>query len=63
VLSPVLLRAAFAPAQSKPSATSVGTTGALGVSAMTKLCAAPAGIETGVFGEPVSPLVAGSVVW
>src|SRR5271170_6553088 len=59
VLSPVLLGAALTPVQSKPSATVAGTNGALGVKAITKLCelkfgALPPGIETGVFGEPVS---------
>jgi hypothetical protein len=44
VLSPALLRAASMPAQSKPSATIVGATGALGVSAMTKLYDAPGAI-------------------
>ena len=63
MLRPVLLVAALTPAQSNPSATLVGTTGALGVSAMTKLCAAPAAIDTGVLGDPVSALVAGLVVW
>ena len=30
---------------------------------MTKLCEPPAAIAAGVFGEPVSALVAGLVVW
>jgi hypothetical protein len=34
----------------------------LRVNAMTKLCEAPAAIDAGVFGEPVSALVAGLVV-
>ena len=63
VLRPVLLGAAFTPVQSNPSAAVVGTKGALGVNAMTKLCVPPAGMETGVFGVPVSALVEGLVVW
>jgi hypothetical protein len=63
VLRPVLLGGALTPVQSKPSITIVGANGALGVNAMTKLCEAPAAIDTGVFGEPVSALVAGLVVW
>jgi hypothetical protein len=63
VLRPVLLCAALTPVQSKPSITIVGANGALGVNAMTKLCEAPAAIDAGVFGEPVSALVAGLVVW
>jgi hypothetical protein len=38
VLRSVLPSAALTPAQSKPSSTLVGTNGALGVNAMTKLC-------------------------
>jgi hypothetical protein len=63
VLRPVLLGAALTPLQSKPSITIVGTNGTLRVNAMTKLCEAPAAIDAGVFGEPVSALVAGLVVW
>jgi hypothetical protein len=63
VLRPVLLGAALTPLQSKPSITIVGANGTLKVNAMTKLCEAPAAIDAGVFGEPVSALVAGLVVW
>jgi len=41
----------------------VASNAAFGVKARTKLCVAPAAIETAVFGEPVTLLVAGSVVW
>jgi hypothetical protein len=50
-------------AQSKLNCKSVGAIVAVGVSAKTKLCVAPASTFTGVFGEPVTWLVAGSVVW
>ena len=49
-------------AQPKRNCTSAGSMGAVGVKASTKLWAAPAAISTGVLREPVSALVAGSVV-
>ena len=63
VLRPVVLGAVLTPLQAKPSTTFVGTNAAFGVKAMTKLCEPPAAIDAGVFGEPVSALVAGLVVW
>src|SRR4029453_1192503 len=63
VFNPVLMGAGSLFAQSKLNCTSVGAIGALGVSAKTKLCVAPAPTFTGVFAEPVTWLVAGSVVW
>jgi hypothetical protein len=63
VLSPVTVAAGVVPAQLKLKATFVGEMGALGVSAMTKLCDPFAAMLTGVLGEPVKPLVAGFVVW
>jgi hypothetical protein len=62
VLRPVVLGAALTPVQSNPSITTAGTNGPLGVKAITKLCDPPAAIDTGVFGDPVSALVAGLVV-
>ena len=41
----------------------VAPNAAFGVKARTKLCVAPAAIVTGMLGEPVTLLVAGSVVW
>jgi hypothetical protein len=63
VLRPAELEAAGRLAQSKPSTTFTGRNAAWGVNAKTKLFAAPAATETGVFGEPVSALVVGSVDW
>jgi hypothetical protein len=67
VLRSVLLGAALTPAQLKPSTTLVGTNGASGVNAMTKLCelkfGGVPGIEIGVLVEPVSAFVAGFVAW
>ena len=63
VLRPVLVGAAATPAQAKPRTTVAGTNGAVGVKPITKLCEPPTAIGTGVFGEPVSALVAGLVVW
>jgi hypothetical protein len=62
VLSPVLVTVAGRPEQSKPSDNVVGASGAVAVKAMTKLCEPPAAIVAGVLTEPVSALVAGSVV-
>src|SRR5580700_7891875 len=50
-------------AQVKANATSVGAKAAVGVSAITKLCACPAGMLAGVLAVPVRALVVGSVVW
>jgi len=63
VLRPVVLGAALTPVHAKPSTTLVGTNAVFDVNAITKLCAPPAAIDAGVFGEPVSALVAGLVVW
>jgi len=63
LLSPVMLGAALTPVHAKPSTTLVGTNGAFGVKAITKLCEPPAAIDTGVLGDPLSALVAGLVVW
>ena len=63
VLSPVLLSAASTLAQSKPNATVVGTEGAWRREGDHEALRAPAAIDTGVLGEPVSALVAGLVVW
>lgn len=63
VFNPELIGAARVLAQSKLNRTSVGAIGAVGVRANTKLCTDPAGISTGVFGEPVIAFVAGLVVW
>ena len=52
VFSPMLIGAGSVFAQSKLNCTSVGAMGAVGVMAKTKLCAAPAAISTGVFGQP-----------
>src|SRR3984885_15524727 len=60
---PKISGAGLALAQPKVNWTVVGVNGALGVNAITKLCACPAGMLTGVFGVPVSALVVGSVVW
>ena len=62
VSRPVVLGAALIPVQAKPSITVVGTNGAFAVKAITKLWGLPAPIDTRVLGEPVSALVAGSVV-
>jgi hypothetical protein len=50
-------------AQVKVNATLVGANAAVGVNAITKLCACPAEMLTGVFGVPVTALVLGFVVW
>src|SRR6516162_6152919 len=63
VLSPEVVGAGAALAQAKLNPTSVGANAAVGVKAMTKLCAAPCGISTAVLAVPVTWLVAGSVVW
>ena len=47
----------------KLNVTSVGPKRALGVNAMTNDCTAPGAIVAGVFGVPISALVAGLVVW
>src|SRR5215510_15120824 len=62
VFNPELIGAGRVLAQSKLNRTSVGAIGALGVKAKTKLCAEPAGISTGAFGEPVTAFVGGLVV-
>ena len=54
VLRPEIIGAGSVLAQSKLNCTSVGAIGAVGVSAKTKLWAAPAGMSTGVFGNPVT---------
>src|SRR5262245_30757610 len=59
VLTPGVFGAALALAQKKLNDTSVGAKEAIGVSAMTKVCAAPSGMLAGVLGVPVSVLVAG----
>src|SRR5262249_29096235 len=50
-------------AQKRSSTGSVGAGGLVGVKGMRKLWKAPAAIEMRVWGEPVSALVWGSVVW
>ena len=63
VFSPGLIAARLALVQTNPNSISVGAIGALGVKAKTKLCGAPSAIFTGVFGLPMTALVAGLVVW
>src|SRR5262245_60776709 len=54
VFSPVWIGAGSLFAHSKLNCTSVGTMGALGVMAKTKLCAAPAAMFATAFGKPVT---------
>ena len=54
VLTPGMVTTGLLFKQANRSCTLVGGRGALGVSAKMKLCAAPAWMSTGVFGEPVS---------
>jgi len=64
VLTPVTEAAGLgALAQVKVNAISVGAKVAVGVRAITKLCACPAAMLTGVLAVPISALVVGSVVW
>jgi hypothetical protein len=62
VLIPTIVPTWNTLAQVKAKVTLVGAKAAVGVSAMTKLCACPAAILTGVLAVPVSALVVGSVV-
>src|SRR5215469_8722311 len=62
VLMPETTGAAVALAQKKFNGTSVGGIAAVGVKATTNVCAAWAGMSTGVFTVPVRALVAGFVV-
>ena len=63
VVRPVTTGAGGVLVQMKLNATLVGAIAAVGVSAMTKLCDAFAGISTGVSSVPVTALVLGFVVW
>jgi hypothetical protein len=54
VLRPVLTGAGFVFEQSKLNWTSVGAIGEFRLKAKTKLCPAPGGMFTGVFGLPMS---------
>ena len=54
VSSPEMIGAAWVLLQVTISATSTACIGALGVSVITKVCAAPGWISTGVFGDPVT---------
>lgn len=62
VLIPVSVATGLALAQEKVKTMSVGANAAVGVRAMTKLCAAPWAMSAGVLGVPVSVLVFGLVV-
>src|ERR1051325_1490 len=62
-LMPATTGAGLSPPQPKVKLIGVAPNARLGVKARTKLCVAPAAIETGVFGKPVALLVAGSGVW
>lgn len=63
VFKPTLTGAGLVFAQAKLNCTSVGAIGAVGVSAITKLCAAPVPTLIGVLGVPITWLVVESVVW
>src|SRR5262245_13185451 len=63
VLTPDVMGAGLVFEHSKPSRTSVGGRGPVGVRATTKLCAAPVAISTAVPGVPMVAFDAGSVVW
>jgi hypothetical protein len=55
--TPVVTAAATALVQAKENAIDVGAIGLFGVTEITKLCAAPAAISTGVFTDPATAFV------
>src|SRR5580765_5460447 len=64
VLTPTIVATGLVLVPAKLNATSVGGIGAVGVRAMRKLWEPLfRGMSTGVFGDPVSAFVRGSVVW
>jgi hypothetical protein len=63
VLSPVLIGAGFVFEQLKLKRTSVEAIGEFGLKDKTKLWAAPGGMSTGIFGNPMAWFVRGLVVW
>jgi hypothetical protein len=63
VVRPGVTTAGSTFAQTNRRATSVDANAAAGVRANTKLWLANGGMSTGMFGDPVTALVATSVVW